>query len=332
MPSGTYTFTMYTISGSGNSSFTVTGSFTVTIFDSDDNFGVGDDQLSNNATTETGAPPVIQSLGPGAPSGWDVGDTFYFGGSRGIESGSSADDFLVPKVGGGWQTSTALYSLPGASIPLVVGESYTREGTAGNVNTEIAPCFTKGTMIKTDVGEVAVEDLEVGDFVLTLDCGFQPIRWVGSKTLDVTNKNAPVVFDKNTIGNESKLSVSPNHRMLVRSVDAELLFGASEILVAAKCLTMMKGVRRERPKEVTYIHILFDQHQIIYANGALSESFHPGTASLNALDVDTRNEVLEIFPELAEKDNNSGSTVRMCLKSYEVIALQNTIPATLSGL
>jgi hypothetical protein len=303
MPSGTYTFTMYTISGSGNSSFTVTGSF--------------------NVTSETGVAPVIQSLGPGAPSGWAVGDTFYFGGARGIESGSSADDFLVPKVGGGWQTSTALYSLPSASIPLVVGESYTREGGAGNVNTEIAPCFTSGTMIKTDAGEVAIEDIEVGDFVLTLDCGFQPVRWVGSKVLDVTNRTAPVTFDKGAIGNESRLSVSPNHRMLVRSVNAELLFGASEILVAAKHLTMMKGVRREHPKALTYFHILFDQHQIIYANGALSESFHPGTAALNTLDADTRNEVLEIFPELAENAANSGSTVRMCLKSYEVIALKH---------
>lgn len=323
MPSGTYTYTLYTISGSGNSSFTVTGSFTVTVFDSDDNLGVGDDQTASNGTTETGAAPIIQALGAGAPAGWNIGDTFYFGGSRGIESGSPTDDFLVPKVGGGWQTSTALYSLPSASIPLVVGASYTREGAAGNVDTEIAPCFTSGTIIKTKVGEVAIEDLEVGDLVLTLDCGYQPVRWVGSKTLTVTTKNAPVVFDEGAIGNDVKLTVSPNHRMLIRSVDAELLFGASEILVGAKHLTMMKGIRRAHPKAITYVHVMFDQHQIIYANGALSESFHPGSAALNALDVDTRNEVLEIFPELAEKSHITRATVRMCLKPYEIKALQN---------
>ncbi len=329
MPSGTYTFTMYTISGSGNSSFTVTGSFTVTVFDSDDNFGVGDDQLSNNSTTETGAAPVIQSLGPGAPSGWTVGDTFYFGGSRGIEAGSATDDFLIPKVGGGWQTSTALYSLPDASVPLVVGQSYTREGAAGNVDAEVVPCFTSGTMIKTKTGEVAIEHLGVGDLVLTLDCGFQPVRWVGSKTLSVTDKNAPITFDEGVIRNDAKLSVSPNHRMLIRSVDSELLFGESETLVAAKHLTMVKGVRREHPKEVTYIHILFDQHQIVYANGALSESFHPGIEALNALDLETRNEVLEFFPELAEKSHSPRATVRMCLKPYEIRALQNAAASSL---
>ncbi len=323
MPSGTYTFTMYTITGSGNSSFTVTGSFTITVFDSDDNFGIGDDQLSNNSTTETGAAPVIQSLGPGAPSGWEVGDTFYFGGSRGIENGSTTDDFLIPKVSGGWQTSTALYSLPDASTPLVVGQSYTRQGAAGNVDNEVVPCFTSGTMIKTINGEVPIENLEVGDLVLTLDSGFRPIRWIGSKTIKVSKNNAPVVFEKGVIGNDAKLSVSPNHRMLLKSVNAELLFGTYETLVPAKHLTMMQGVRREHPKTITYIHILFDHHHIIYANGSLSESFHPGNEALNALDIETRNEVLEIFPELADKSLPERDTVRMCLKGYEVKALQN---------
>ncbi|MEP1522446.1 hypothetical protein [Ascidiaceihabitans sp.] len=83
MPSGTYTYTLYTISGSANFNFTVTGSFTVTVFDPDDNFGVGDDSIKNGThvtSSETGAAPVIQSLGAGAPAGWNVGDTFFFGG------------------------------------------------------------------------------------------------------------------------------------------------------------------------------------------------------------------------------------------------------------
>ncbi|MEQ6203785.1 hypothetical protein ABMC88_12085 [Sulfitobacter sp. HNIBRBA2951] len=146
MPSGTYTYTLYTITGSGNNNFTITGSFTVTVFDSDDNLGVGDD----NPATETDAAPVIQSLGIGAPAGWNIGDTFYFGGSRGIEAGSPTADYLVPRVAGAWQTSTALYSLPAASVPLVVGQSYTRSGAAGNVDEEIVHCFVAGAMIKTN--------------------------------------------------------------------------------------------------------------------------------------------------------------------------------------
>jgi hypothetical protein len=324
MPSGTYTYTLFTISGSGNSTFTVTGSFTVTVFDSDDNLGVGDDQISGGATSETGDAPVIQSLGVGAPSGWNIGDTFYFGGSRGIEASSSADDYLIPKVAGAWGTSTALYSLPDTSIPLVVGNTYTRLGTADNVNTETAPCFTAGTLIKTKLGEVPVEELELGDLVLTLDCGYQPVRWAGSKIVVVTNRNAPIIFEKGTIGNDVRLSVSPNHRILLRSAEAELLVGASEVLVAAKHLTMMKGVRCEHPPVVTYVHILFDQHQIIYSDGALSESFYPGPDALNALDVDTRNEVLEIFPELAKISMSIDQTVRMCLRSHEMKALQRS--------
>ncbi len=325
MPSGTYTYTLFTISGSGNNTFTVTGSFTVTVFDSDDNFGVGDDQLAGNATTETGAAAVIQSVSAGAPASWDVGDTFYFGGSRGIESGSPTDDFLIPKVAGAWQTTNALYSLPDASIPLVVGNTYTRSGAAGNVDAEIVPCFTSGTMIKTKEGEIPVERLGIGDLVLTLDCGYQPIRWIGSKTVNITKKNAPVTFDKGAIGNEEKLSVSPNHRMLLRLIEADFLFGESEVLVPAKSLTMMKGVRIEHPDTVTYVHILFDQHQIVYANGALSESFYPGSSALNAFDEDTRNEVLDIFPELTHSPEMIEPTVRICLKSHEISVLQHAL-------
>ncbi|KIN68204.1 Type I secretion target repeat protein [Sulfitobacter donghicola DSW-25 = KCTC 12864 = JCM 14565] len=294
----------------------------MTVFDSDDNLGVGDDQIFGGGATETGAAAVIQSLSAGAPSGWNIGDTFYFGGSRGIESGSGTDDYLIPKVAGTWQISTALYSLPGASIPLVVGETYTRLGDTGNVDAEVVPCFTTGTKIKTLFGEICIENLEIGDRVLTLDCGYQPVRWVGCKTVLVSQKSAPICFFAGSIGNEEKLLVSPNHRMLIRASKAEMMFGASEVLIAAKYLTMMKGVSKVRPKTVTYVHVLFDQHQIIHANGALSESFHPGPVALAALESETRQEVLEIFPELANRSYRRNPTVRMCLRPHEIKALQ----------
>ncbi len=313
MPAGTYTFTMYNITGSGNGSFNVDSSFTVTVFDSDDNLGVGDDA----PVTETGAAPIIQSLGAGAPPGWNVGETFYFGGSRGIERGSPTDDFLVPKVGGSWETSVALYSLPGASVPLVVGQSYVRRGAAGNVNEEIVPCFAQGTRIETKYGEVAVEDLEVGDLVRTIDNGFKPLRWVGSKTVTVNARNAPIVFEKGAIGNHSTLKVSPNHRMLLSAPQNELLFGEADVLAPAKTLTMLKGVRREKPATITYVHILFDQHEIVVSNGAPTESFFPSTFAMSSLDQDSRDEVLSLFPELVSEVPHGFVTARMCVTASE---------------
>jgi hypothetical protein len=321
MPSGTYTYTLYTITGSGNSNFTVTGSFTVTIFDSDDNLGVGDDSPG----TETGAAPVIQSLGAGAPAGWNVGDEFFFGGSRGIEVGSPTDDFLIPRVGGSWQTTTALYSLPGASTPLVVGQTYNREGAAGNVDEEVAPCFVAGTLIKTSRGEIPVEYLARGDMVFTLDGGFRPVQWVGAKTVDVTANTAPIRFETGTTGNDRPLLVSPNHRMLLRSTQADLLFDNPEVLIPAKHMTKMRGVTQVWPKQVTYVHVLFDSHQIICANGAMSESFHPGAQALSALEMETRQEILDLFPELARGLTGDFATARSCPKPHEVSVLLETI-------
>lgn len=317
MPSGTYIFTLYTITGSGNSNFTVTGSFTVTVFDSDDDLGVGDD----NPNTETGAAPVIQSLGAGAPAGWNVGDTFYFGGSRGIEVGSPTDDFLVPRVGGAWQTSTALYSLPGASVPLVVGQSYTRSGAAGNVDEEVVPCFVAGTMIKTNRGEVPVECLTTGDMVFTMDNGYCPVQWVGSKTVNVTKSTAPIRFETGTTGNDRPLLVSPNHRMLLCSAQADLLIGNPEVLIPAKSMTKMRGVSRVWPEQVTYVHVLFDRHQIICANGAMSESFHPGMQALTALEKDTQKEIIELFPELKNGLSEEFVAARICPKTFEISVL-----------
>jgi len=320
MPAGTYTYTLYTISGSANSTFTVTGSFTVTVYDSDDNFGVGDDA----PVTETGAAPVIQSLGPGAPAGWNIGDTFYYGGARGLDN-DGTDDVYIPKVAGAWQTTTALFSLPGASVPLVVGQTYTRT-TASNVPNEVLPCFVSGTRILTSKGEVAVDDLTAGDQVVTMDHGLQTIRWIGSCRRIATGAFAPIRFRKGVMGNTRDLLVSPQHRMLVKGWQAELLFNETEVLVPAKALLSDHGVTRQTGGQVTYFHILFDKHEIIYAHGCPTESFHPGATMFSALDHATQNEVLTLFPALApHRGSTYGNTARLALRVSEGKVLSQLI-------
>ena len=64
--------------------------------------------------------------------------------------------------------------------------SYTVADTLGNTDigfvefTTTAPCFTAGTLIETPRGAVAIETLQVGDRVMTLDRGPQPLRWIGA--------------------------------------------------------------------------------------------------------------------------------------------------------
>lgn len=318
MPAGTYVFTLYTISGTGNGDFTVTGSFTVTIYDSDDNYGVGDDQLAGGSTTETGAAPVILSLGEGAPEGWNIGDTFYFGGERGLVDGEDHDEYLLPKVGGAWQTTTALYSLPDATVPLVVGETYTRAGEGLNVTSEILPCFVTGTFIETDAGEQKVENLSAGDMIVTMDHGLQPIRWIGHTTRVAQGKMAPILIEKNALGNTRDLLVSPQHRMLIQGWQAELLFGVPEVLTPAKSLMSDQKIRRKFGGDVCYYHILFDRHEIIFSEGIPSESFYPTSKNIFGFDAECRNEILELFPELGVENLHAYSQdARMGLKNKE---------------
>jgi hypothetical protein len=106
--------------------------------------------------------------------------------------------------------------------------------------------------------------------------------------------------------------------MLLRGWQASLMFGEAEVLVAAKALINDRTILRQEGGEVDYFHLLFDQHQIVFAEGAPSESFHPGREGLRGLDAATRAELLELFPELAsEGAEDYGSAARLSLRDYE---------------
>ena len=190
-------------------------------------------------------------------------------------------------------------------------------------------CFTAGTRILTDRGPVAVETLVPGDMVVTRDRGLQPLRWVGMRTLSYAELQArpnlqPVRIGIGAIsgaGPEQTMLVSPQHRLLIEGARAEMYFGESEVLVPAKHLTGMAEVTRALPSDgVTYVHILFDRHEIVQSDGIWTESFQPAERTLNALEDAARAEVLELFPELAG-DSSSYPAARLTLKAHEARVL-----------
>lgn len=325
MAAGTYTFTLYTVSGSANNTFTVTGSFTVTVYDCDDDLGVGDDDIGGGTATETGQLPVISALGAGAPSDWSIGDSFVFGGARSLDS-SDTDDVLIPKVDGQWQTEAAVFSAPNASVSLEIGGTYTHAYTSGgNVNYEVLPCFTSGTMIKTITGHVLIDDLSIGDLVQTMDNGAQPIRWIGSCVSPAVAKTAPILFRKGVLGNDRDLIVSPQHRMLITGPRAELLFAEPEVLVPAKSLISDHSIIRLNGGMVTYFHILFDSHEIIFSNNTATESLHLGPVGVTGFDA--KAELSALFPHLFRNGAPvPNKTARICLKHNEGVLLRPTNP------
>ncbi|MEI2805816.1 MAG: Hint domain-containing protein [Albidovulum sp.] len=182
------------------------------------------------------------------------------------------------------------------------------------------PCFTPGTRIRTPAGDAPVETLVPGDLVDTFDRGPRPLRWTGRQTVDGTGGFAPVRIAKGALGNRRALVVSPQHRMLVTGWQAELLFGEPEVLVAAVHLVGRPGIERAPVTEVDYCHLLFDDHELIFAEGAPTESFHPGSILLEE-DRALYAEIVSIFPELAARDVKDVPAARPVVAGREARAL-----------
>ena len=176
------------------------------------------------------------------------------------------------------------------------------------------PCFTSGIMVMTPDGEIGVGDLVSGSRVVTRDNGIQSVEWVGRITVDFAGLSAsphlkPVLIQQGSLGPglpERDMLVSPNHRILVGSDRPVQFYDGAEMLVAAKNLVDGRTIRQVDMLGVTYIHFLFARHEVVLANGAWTESFHPGDRSLGAVGNAQRVELDELFPGLSASDPQSG--------------------------
>jgi len=239
------------------------------------------------------------------PTGNSIGKFAY-----NLGNGNPADADDPQRVEGGWIT-----------------EGMTNQGkTFGSYEDRVIVCFVRGTKIATPEGDVPIEDIAIGDRVLTADSGTQIVRWIGSKVLNPSRATTPVRIKAGALGNNTPnqdLLVSPAHRMVISGWRAEVLFGESEFLVPAKELVNDSTIVFAHDlDEVEYFHILFDKHEIVTSNGTPSESFHPNADALSALSKEALAELFMLFPELKVDGNNWESDVaRPVLTSSEVMLL-----------
>lgn len=188
-------------------------------------------------------------------------------------------------------------NFPPTGVPLSIVSS--AEGPNFPSGSYVTPiCLTAGTLIDTSGGTRAIETLREGDLVTTLDHGACPLRWIGRKTVCAQGAYAPILFRAGALGNRRDLMVSQRHRMLIEDWRAEYYFGQDRVLVGALHLLNGRDVVLRPGGLVTYVHLLFDAHEIISAEGAPCESLHPGDQAMRMLDPAARNEVLSLFPEL----------------------------------
>ncbi|WP_108861869.1 Hint domain-containing protein [Ruegeria sp. Alg231-54] len=225
---------------------------------------------------------------------WDINN------NGSMNTNSAEQGYFLGFIGG---------SVPPLNTTLTIIE-LTDNGPDIPVDT-VVPCFTKGTLIETPDGMRPIEALAVGDEVVTMDRGPQRIRWIGARALTGQElsekpKLRPIRIAAGTLGSglpQRDLLVSPQHRMLVRSAIAIRMFNTSEILVAAHALVGVPGITvEENAESVEYFHMLFEQHEIVFAEGAPSESLFAGAEALRTVPLAARAEMLEMFPALATED------------------------------
>jgi hypothetical protein len=265
--------------------------------DDDDDIGAaGGDTVNGSDVTASWPGDTVTINVPGIGNVTYTGITFYT---------ADGGRYFTPTDGQVLQNGTFV------SSTFVNGQAPLDVGDLG------PPCFVAGTMIDTPTGPRQVEELKVGDLVTTLDDGPQEIRWMGKREVVGLGTLSPVEFLAGAIGNMESLRLSPQHRVLISSWAAQMHFGETEVLVAAKHLVNGASIRFSPNRSVTYVHFMFDKHQIVFADGAKVESFFPGDYMMGA-DTELRDEILSIFPELnLGEDPETSETVRPVINRRE---------------
>ncbi|MCP1167871.1 Hint domain-containing protein [Limimaricola litoreus] len=306
-----------------------------TIFGQDDDDtlfgGAGDDMLDAGIDDDTvfggtGNDTIIGGQGTDLLFGDDDRDDF-FGGNGGdrVFGGEGGDDYDTLDLTG---SESGVDRIEYTSDDREDGVVYFKDGTTMRFEEieNVVPCFTPGTVIATPRGERLVEELREGDRIITRDNGIQEIRWVGHKQVGpkqfLTSPHLkPVMIRAGALGNglpERDMMVSPNHRVLLSGERAQLYFEDSEVLAAAKHLIGSKGIHSVDVPRTSYIHFMFDRHEVVLSNGAWTESFQPGDHTLKGIGAELRDEIFELFPELQAREGiDNYRSARKALKRHE---------------
>ncbi|MBY6005721.1 Hint domain-containing protein [Salipiger bermudensis] len=164
--------------------------------------------------------------------------------------------------------------------------------------------FTRGTMITLASGaQRPVEELAVGDRVLTRDDGPQEIRWLGQHTVRAVGEFAPILIREGVLNNSGDLLVSPDHRLFIYQRRDQIGAGRSELLVKARHLVNGDSICRVQGGFVDYYQMLFDHHQIIYAEGIAAESMLIDTRTHAALPDELHRRLSELLPGHSRSDH-----------------------------
>jgi Ca2+-binding RTX toxin-like protein len=273
--------------GVGNDTFyhtTNDGADTITDFDltDDDNNGFYNDQLDVSELT----------------------------GGSGLEGAVRTSDVITSDDGFG----NAQLTFPNGEVLILDGITPNQMTTHTQLFAAGIPCFTPGSIVITARGAIPVEQVRLGDMIQTADNGMKPVIWIGRRLL---NRNdlldnphlRPIQLKPGGIINlERSMRVSPQHRF---STKAALL--GQDSFVKARLLSELDPefvIRDQSFEPICYIHLMTEEHQVIFVDGCTTETFWPGPDAIRSLCEAGRRELIELFPELLVAAAHYGAPAR----------------------
>lgn len=225
---------------------------------------------------------------------------------------------------------------PGASYPVITSTDVTDGSEAEHAYSNLASCFCSSTMIETFTGPMPVDWLSTQDRVRTKDNGYQQALWVGQTKISVAQMQEmpqlwPVMIQAGALGDgmpDYDLKVSADHRILVSGAEVQLLFGTDEVFVPAKALVNGDSVVSVCPSKPTaFVHVLFETHEIIRAEGLWAESFFTGAQAVRRLDAANQGRVKRILGHRF----HPMTTARPCLTVTEAGLIKDQLVRASSG-
>ncbi len=284
-------------------------------------FGGGDDYISSGA----GYDELILSASGGTDtvSDFNISDddtdgffndqldvTDLIGGS-GVDGAVRTSDVSVSDDGFG----NALLSFPGGEELVLQGVSPAQISSHSQLYSAGIPCFTPGALLATKRGAVPAGQIRVGDLLQTADNGFQPVIWVGKRNLSAKDLELRPHLKPYCVRPDSLLSperpvlLSPQHRLLTTPKTFERATHLADSFISAKLLADIDPgccQQTDANQAVTYVHLMTEQHQVIFAEGIATETFWPGPEAIRGLSAEDMREMFGLFPELATVYNLVG--------------------------
>lgn len=239
-------------------------------------------------------------------------------------TGQTTEMLILVEVDGNGNV-TEVYILPLAALAPRIGYALVgidRENADQKFAEVACVSFSRGTHITMASGQQRrIEDLNVGDMVLTRNDGPQQVRWIGQSTVRAVGEFAPIRIKAGALHNEHDLLVSPDHRLFIYQRSDALGAGRSELLVRARYLVNGDTVVQQDGGFIDYFQLLFDHHQIIYAEGIAAETLLVDTRTRAALPQDLHDALADLLSDHGDQTHKDLEVSEALLKHPDAASI-----------